>query len=108
MSRSIDSSRDADWYACPFCGAEVRVGPDGCPRCTTGKPRKQPAYLDGVDLPDDPEDFDYDDFVKREFGGGASSVKPAGLKWIWWVTGVLLVGGMVAGIVFRVIEMIRG
>jgi len=42
---------------------------------------------DGVDLGDDA--FDYDEFVREEFGTPA--VKPAGLRTIWWVTGILLV-----------------
>jgi hypothetical protein len=39
-----------------------------------------------VDLPED--DFDYDDFVKQEFG---SHAKPAGLKTIWWIVGIALI-----------------
>lgn len=89
MSRPQPSPKDADWYACPGCGAEVRVGSKGCPRCS-GKSWDQEDYLDGVDLPPDPEEFDYDDFVKREFGRGSAKLKPAGFAWKWWITGVIL------------------
>jgi len=39
-----------------------------------------------VDLPDD--DFNYDDFVKQEFG---SRAKPPGLKTIWWIVAIALI-----------------
>lgn len=86
-------------YICPTCGSEVRVG-EKCPGCApkrkkqrrakAGAPRKrsweQDEAYDGLSLPD--EDFDYDDFVAREFG--SERVKPPGLKWYWWVTGLVL------------------
>ena len=36
-------------------------------------------------MPD--EDFNYDEFVRQEFG---SSFKPAGMKTIWWITAILI------------------
>ena len=94
MSRPQSSPKDADWYACPECGDEVRVGSRGCTRCA-GKPWEQEEYLDALDLPPDAEDFDYDDFVKREFGHGSARVKPAGLAWKWWLTGILLLAALI-------------
>ena len=101
MSRPLNSPKDADWYACPSCGAEVRVGSRGCPKCSSGSGAKwdQEEYLDGIDLPEDAGEFDYNDFVKREFGGGTSPLKPHGMKWKWWITGVLLLGALVLGLV---------
>ncbi len=92
MARPLNSPKDADWYACPSCGAEVRVGSRGCPQCNPGSRRKkweQEEYMDGVDAGDS-EDFDYEDFVKREFGKGLSRLKPDGIKWKWWFTAVVL------------------
>ena len=92
MARPLNSPKDADWYACPSCGAEVRVGSRGCSRCA-GKTAdwEKEDYLDGVDMPEDASEFDYNDFVKREFGGGGPSrVKPHHIKWKWWITAVLL------------------
>ena len=37
----------------------------------------------GLGLPD--EEFDYDEFAKREFGSG---VKPQGIAWAWWAAAV--------------------
>jgi hypothetical protein len=78
---------------CPVCNEEVSPGALACPECgadhNSGWGENADAY-DGVDLPDD--DFNYDDFVKREFG---SRVKPAGLKMVWWVAGILLIVALI-------------
>ena len=78
---------------CPVCNEEVPAGALACPECgadhKSGWREEADAY-DGVGLPDD--DFNYDDFVKQEFG---SHVKPAGLKMIWWVAGILLIVALI-------------
>jgi len=43
-----------------------------------------------VDLPD--EDFNYEEFVKQEFG---SSHKPA-IKRVWWITALILIAVLIA------------
>lgn len=91
----------ADTYLCPGCDQEVTVGSRGCPRCNppqksrrrskaaagrSGRGRERDRATDGLDLPDD--DFDYDDFVAREFG-----LKPhrrIGIRWYWWLTALIL------------------
>lgn len=90
-----------DFYLCPGCDKEVRVGTRGCPYCNPpAKRRKRPkaaakrarkswaqdSAYDGLDLPD--ESFDYDDFVAREFGHKPH--RKAGIQWYWWVTAVVL------------------
>jgi zinc-ribbon domain len=74
---------------CPNCGAEVPRNAKACPGCgadeTTGW--SETAYANKFDLPD--EEFDYDDFVKEEFGSGAT--KPRGIHWLWWFTALLLI-----------------
>jgi hypothetical protein len=42
---------------------------------------------DGLDLPD--EDFDYDEFIAREFGSGREASSFAKNKW-WWVALILV------------------
>jgi len=75
---------------CPNCGAEVPRNAKACPECgsdeTTGWSEK--AHADNLGLPD--ENFDYDEFVKNEFGTGRR--KPRGISWFWWLTALLLVG----------------
>lgn len=73
---------------CPHCGAELPAGARACPACgsdeTTGWSDR--AYEERLGLPDD--EFNYDEFVREEFGGP----KPArpGLQWIWWAAAILL------------------
>lgn len=99
--------KDLEFYLCPECGADVPVGSTGCNAC---EPRKvaqkmkrkkqkrsrkrrsweQDSTHDGLGLPD--EDFDYEDYVEREFGGKPH--RSIGIAWYWWVTAVLLLGAM--------------
>lgn len=57
---------------------------------------EQDKAVDGLDLPDD--DFDYDDFVAREFGKFPH--RRTGLKWYWWALAVVLLAGMIAGVLW--------
>jgi hypothetical protein len=73
---------------CPVCGEDVPRGSLACPACGADHNSgwRSDAYIhDALDLPDD--DFDYDEFVQREFGARA---KPAGTKTIWWITAIVL------------------
>jgi len=88
---------EVDHYTCPGCGRDVPIGPKGCPHCRPPKPARQKAArrswersreYDGLDLPDD-EDFDYDDFVEREFG--RKPHRKLGVKWYWWALGVAII-----------------
>jgi hypothetical protein len=51
---------------------------------------------DGLDLPD--AEFDYDEYVEREFGG---RIKPAGIKTIWWITAMVLLAVALALFLFK-------
>ncbi len=88
-----------DTWICPECGAEVMVGASGCPRCLkagrkmkrrekTGGKRswEQDEASDGLSLPDD--DFDYEEFVKGEFGSPHERI---GIPRLWWWTALILV-----------------
>lgn len=88
-------------YVCPYCGSEVRVG-DSCAGCRkkvrdrklAKKSWEQDASADGLDLPDG--DFDYDEFVGREFGKVPH--RATGLRWYWWLLAVAVLGAMIAGV----------
>jgi hypothetical protein len=72
---------------CPVCGEDVPRGALACPECGADERsgwREEAEIYDGVDLP---EEFDYDDFTRREFG---RSAKPAGISTVWWVTAIVL------------------
>ena len=74
---------------CPVCGEEVRRDALACSQCGADHNsgwREGADTYDGVDLPE--HDFNYDDFVKREFG---SSPKAPAIKPVWWITAVLVI-----------------
>jgi uncharacterized membrane protein YvbJ len=74
---------------CPNCGTEVSPRAKACPECgadeNTGWSDR--AHADNLGIPDD--EFDYDKFVKQEFG--PARVKPPGLHWVWWLTAIGLI-----------------
>jgi len=79
---------------CPVCGEEVPRRALACPECGADHNsgwREDAETYGGLDLPD--EDFDYDEFTRKEFG---SSLKPAGIKTIWWITALLILAATVA------------
>jgi hypothetical protein len=78
---------------CPNCGADVPPGAKACPECGADEQTgwSDEARYDGLDLPE--ANFDYDDYVKREFGG--ASPKPRGIHWIWWLVAIALVAGLI-------------
>ena len=55
-------------FSCPVCGADVKHGALSCPECgacdETGWKNDEVSNLN---LPD--EDFDYDEYIAREFDG---------------------------------------
>jgi len=78
---------------CPNCGADVPRNAKACPECGADEKTgwSEDAYASGLGIPDEEEKFDYENFVKEEFGGGSREVKPRGISWLWWVTAVILV-----------------
>jgi hypothetical protein len=76
---------------CPCCGAVVPPGAKVCPECGADEKTgwSDEAHASGLGIPD--EHFDYDEFVKEEFGGGAGRIKPRGIHWLWWGTALILV-----------------
>jgi len=74
---------------CPSCGAEVPPGAKACPECGSDEQTgwSEQARYDHLDLPHD--NFDHDEFVKREFG--SEPIKPHGIPWFWWVIALFLI-----------------
>ena len=78
---------------CPVCGEDVLGDVRACPQCGADHNsgwREDADTYDGVDLPE--HDFNYDDFVRQEFG---SQAKPAVLNTIWWIVGIALIVALV-------------
>ena len=62
-----------DYFVCPHCGAEVETGARSCPECGSDEQTgwAEDADVAGLDLPSGyggEDGFDYDDYVRREFG----------------------------------------
>lgn len=78
---------------CPNCGADVPPDARACPECGSDESTgwSGEASTGGLDLPDD--EFNYGDFVEREFGG--KKPVPHGIHWFWWVVAVLVVAAFV-------------
>jgi hypothetical protein len=90
------NSRSNQFITCHVCGTDVPRGRRSCPDCgadeNTGLHGDDSIAVAGIS--EDPE-FDYDDFLRREFGSGSSKVKPPHLSWIYWVGGILCLAALV-------------
>jgi len=75
-------------FECPVCGGTVPVKAKSCHHCgaceKTGW-NEDASAADGLDLPDD--DFNYEDFIQKEF---SPPRKSRGTKLIWWITALIL------------------
>ncbi len=82
--------------ACPNCGAAVPHNARACPECGSCEKTgwSAGAQTGGLGLPD--EDFDYSDYVRREFGGKKSV--PRGIPRFWWVIAILVLALIIAAI----------
>jgi hypothetical protein len=74
---------------CPVCGADVPQKARACPECGACEETgwSDQAYASQLGLPD--EDFDYNDFVDREFGT-RKAWHPRGLSRFWWVAALVV------------------
>jgi hypothetical protein len=82
---------------CPHCGAEVPPNARACPECGSDEETgwSEQARADNLGLPD--ENFNYEEFVKREF---EKKAEPRNIPWFWWVIGIFVLAGF-AWLVFR-------
>lgn len=81
---------------CPVCGEWVARGAlacDDCGACAKSGWKEDPA--DGLDLPD--EDFDYADFVAREFGERDPRRTPPTREQFWRWMGLAVFLALVLG-----------
>ena len=80
---------------CPICGAEVPPKARACPECSADEQTgwSEKAESQRLGLPDD--EFDYDEFVKEEFGA-ENKVRPRGVSWFWWGAALLVLLALLA------------
>jgi hypothetical protein len=76
---------------CPNCGSHIPRKAKCCPECGADDKTgwSEESYAPDPELPD--EKFDYDEFVRNEFGGGPGGMKVRGISWGWWIVGLVLV-----------------
>jgi hypothetical protein len=84
---------------CPNCGADVPRGAKACPECGSDEQTgwSEKAATDHLDLPDD--EFDYDEFVKRELGQRQSGVRR--IRWYWWLALLAVLLAFLIPLIFR-------
>jgi uncharacterized membrane protein YvbJ len=72
---------------CPNCGEDVPRNALACPGCGSDYDTgwNEESQYDGLDLPT--EEFDYEEFTKREFG---NNPKPTGLSNRKWLVMILM------------------
>lgn len=110
--------QNLEFMDCPGCGKRIRVNADHCHHCqrpNKGASRSKKAQVPFDDEDDqdthmsvsggyDPEndDFDYDEFVEKEFGKGKPEVK----RWVWITACVLLIV-LVLPILYALLSTLR-
>jgi len=67
--------------ACPECGSDYETG------------WSEDADAQRLGLPDDK--FDYDEFVKEEFGREGKGIRPRSIGAGWWIAGIVLLIALV-------------
>ena len=80
---------------CGHCGTAIPPDASACPECGAAEDTGwEDDYSSDLGLLD--EDFDYDEFVEREFGKSDNpNVVPQGLHWFWWLVGIGLIATLV-------------
>jgi predicted RNA-binding Zn-ribbon protein involved in translation (DUF1610 family) len=76
---------------CENCGAAIPPRAAACPECGADESTGWAA----AECEDPDEEFDYEDFVEREFGKGKPEVVPHGLHWFWWLVGLGLIAALI-------------
>ncbi len=88
-----------DYFVCPHCGAQVRAGARACPECgsdeSTGWSEDADKWAAGIPAGYAGEDeFDYEEFVRREFGGR----RPRRILGLPWWAVLALVAALALGL----------
>ena len=78
-----------DDFICPNCGADVPAKAKACPECGSDEKTgwSDNKIYDGTGI-EDPEEFDYDEWERREFGGHGP--RRSKKQWFWWVVGIAI------------------
>ncbi len=74
-------------FTCPVCGADVPRRAKSCPDCGACEKSgwNRDRHYGGFSLPDN--DFDYDEFTAREFGGRSKQTRS---QRFWMIVGIIV------------------
>lgn len=81
---------------CPVCSADVPAGRRSCPHCgaTGADGWSEDAGHEAAGIPDDT--FDYNEYLKREFGNPTPGVR-FDRQTLWWATAIVLLAALTFG-----------
>ncbi|MEO8439947.1 MAG: hypothetical protein ABI540_06965 [Spartobacteria bacterium] len=82
---------------CPVCDEEVPRGAAACPACGADDRSGWRPEAAAEDAIDGAGDFDYEEFVRDEFGTGP---KRAAISPLWWITGLVVLAALLALVLF--------
>ena len=84
-----------DDFICPVCGEEVPPNAKACPACGACDKSGWSAdrAQDGLNLPDEEDEFDYDKFLGEEFGNGP---RRTGVPRLWWIVALVVLFAFLA------------
>ena len=73
--------RSSDYFHCPHCGGKVALGASFCRHCGADEESGWSDDTEGSAGGQDENDFDYDDYLAREFPESAPSGSSLG-RWL--------------------------
>jgi predicted nucleic acid-binding Zn ribbon protein len=75
--------RSDDPFICPVCGAEVPAKAVACPECGSDEKTgwSENTVYDATGI-EDPDDFDYEAWKRREVSGARKRTRR---DWLWWI-----------------------
>ena len=76
---------------CSHCGEPLKPSATFCRACGSSDESGWNETEEGFAE----EEFDYDEFVAREFGEDKPDVIPHGLHWFWWLVGLGLIAALI-------------